>query len=195
MGATCKKCGKKLKQEEQIYCYDCSRKQHQFERGFAIFEYQDVKESLYRFKYAGRAEYADFYAKMAQITLGDMIKSLEADAFIPVPLHKRRLRKRGYNQAQEFCEKLSERLNIPTYPDYIKRIKYTQPSKRLSSLQRQNNLKRAFLITQNVVKLKTIIIIDDIYTTGATIDAISAVCKEAGVQKIYFLAVAIGNGL
>ncbi len=195
MGPTCMKCGKKVNQDEKLYCYDCGTQKHEFERGFAVFDYQDIKTSLYRFKYAGRAEYAGFYAKETVEVLGDTIKRLEADAFIPVPLHKSRMRKRGYNQAFEYANELSKRLQIPTNSHFVIRERNTIPLKKLSHEQRQNNLKKAFKIAQNDVKLKTIIIIDDIYTTGATIDAISKACKEVGVQKIFFLSIAIGNGL
>lgn len=178
-----------------MLCYDCSKQEHFFDRGFSVFEYQQIKESLYRFKYAGRAEYALYYANAANKILGETLKRLNADALIPVPLHWKRLHKRGYNQAHEFASALSQYLHVPVYPGYLKRKVKTAPLKKLTRTQRQNNLKRAFIITRNDVKLKTIIIIDDIYTTGATIDAISKVCREAGIQNIYFLTIAIGNGL
>ncbi len=63
-GDICMKCGKPLKDSERLYCYDCSRKVHYFDRGFAVFKYDDIKQSLYRFKYAGRAEYAGYDAYM-----------------------------------------------------------------------------------------------------------------------------------
>ena len=189
------KCGKKIKQDDKMYCFDCSRKKHEFERGFAVFEYQDIKKSLYRFKYAGRAEYASYYAQKTVEVLGDTIKGLNPDALIPVPLHKKRMRKRGYNQAQEYSIELSKRLQIPTITRFVIREKNTIPLKKLSNEQRQNNLKNAFKISQNDVKLETIIVIDDIYTTGTTIDAVARACKEAGVRKVYFLSIAIGNGL
>ncbi len=194
-GPTCMKCGKKVKQDEKMYCFDCSRKKHEFERGFAVFEYQDIKGSLYRFKYAGRAEYAAYYAQKTVEVLGETIRGLNPDALIPIPLHKKRMRKRGYNQAQEYSVELSKRLQIPTISHFVIREKNTIPLKKLSNEQRQNNLKKAFKISQNDVKLKTIIIIDDIYTTGATIDTVSKICKEAGVRKVYFLSISIGKGL
>ncbi len=189
------KCGKTIKNENTLICYDCTKYNHYFDRGFSIFEYQEIKGSLYRFKYAGRAEYARFYAKTAYENLGDTLRNLHADALVPIPIHSRRYRKRGYNQAEEFALQISNYLELPVYSQFIKRKAATAPLKKLSRIERQNNLKRAFIITRNDVKLKTIIIIDDIYTTGATIDAVSRVCRAAGVQNIYFLTVAIGNGI
>lgn len=75
----------------------------------------------------------------------------------------------------------------------MERIKDTKPLKSMTRSERQNNLKKAFKIGRNDVKLKVSIVIDDIYTTGSTIDSMAAVLKEAGVSKVYFLTVAIGD--
>lgn len=193
-GAVCMVCGKRLNKEETA-CYDCNRKNHEFIRNYSVFEYPVIRESLYRFKYKGRAEYARYYAEAAYRLHGEKLRLLQADAIIPVPLHKNRYRKRGYNQAEEFAKELSLLLNVPVKRDLVKRVKSTKALKNLDVAGRQNNLKKAFLIMQNDVKLKTIILVDDIYTTGATLDEISRVCKESGVENIYSLTVAVGNGL
>lgn len=194
-GETCRKCGKRLKDTERLHCYDCSRKIHYFDRGYAIFEYADVKKSLYRFKYSGRAEYAQMYAHYGDLILGDTIRSLKADALIPVPIHRRRLNRRGYNQAEVLAKALSAYINVPVITDLVIRQKYTVPLKKLDEKGRINNLKKAFIIGQIGVKLDTIVIIDDIYTTGSTIDAISRLLRESGVKNIYYITVAIGRGL
>ena len=190
----CMVCGKKV-DERRLYCYDCSRKKHAFVRNFAVFVYGDIRESLYRFKYNGRAEYAGYYAKSAYNRWGKQLKQLRAQALVPVPLHPSKKRKRGYNQAEEFARELSELSGIPVRADLIKRQKRTKPLKTLNVSERQNNLKKAFLFTQNDVKLNTIILIDDIYTTGSTLDAVATVCHEAGVARVYGLTVAVGTGL
>ncbi len=77
----------------------------------------------------------------------------------------------------------------------VRRCKNTSPLKLQNPLERQNNLKKAFIIAQNDVKLKTIIIVDDIYTTGSTIDEVAAILKQAGVEKIYYITLACGAGL
>ncbi len=193
-GDTCMKCGKKLN-ANKVYCHDCTRRSHDFERNFSVFEYPVIRESLYRFKYRGRVEYAAYYAKEAYKLHAKRIGELHADALVPVPLHKSRLRKRGYNQARELAKELSALTGVPVYDGFIKRVKSTKALKTLDVCERQNNLKKAFLIIQNDVKLNTIIVVDDIYTTGATIDAVARACKEAGVEYVYSLTVAVGNGL
>lgn len=194
-GECCKKCGKSLTDEDRIYCFDCSKKIHYFDRNYALFEYKDIKKSLYRFKYSGRAEYAAFYAYVAYKKLGHVFAGLNVDAIIPVPIHKGRRRERGYNQAEELAKCLSHYINVPVVNDLVIRKKKTLPLKNLSGKERINNLKRAFIIARNDVKLKTIIIVDDIYTTGATFDTLSVVLRATGIEKIYCLTVAVGKGL
>lgn len=190
----CMKCGKHLNREEKEYCADCAACAHFFDRGRALFAYRSVSSSIARFKYAGRQEYAAFYAVCMAERLGEFIRECGAQALIPVPLHKSRQRSRGYNQAQVLAGKLSDLTGIPVLADWIVRARKTAPMKDLSAQERQNNLKRAFKIRRNDVKLSTVIIIDDIYTTGSTMDAMCRELKKAGVEHIYFLALAIGKG-
>ncbi len=190
----CMKCGKPLKQKEKEYCEDCLCHPHVYDRGRSILVYEgSVKQSVYRFKYGGRKEYAKSYAYLAERELGDFIREIKPDAFLPVPLHRARYRKRGYNQAELFAEALGRRMNIPVAKKMVHRIKNTLPQKELDPRGRQNNLKKAFKLCGNDVKLNTIIIIDDIYTTGSTIDALSLQLKKAGVQRVCFLTISGGR--
>lgn len=189
----CMKCGKHLNREEKEYCRDCSANVHLYDRGRAHFDYKSISTSIARFKYAGRQEYAAYYAACMVQRLGGFIRECGAQAFVPVPLHESRLRRRGYNQAQVLAKELSALTGIPVLADWIARVEKTAPMKDLSAQERQNNLKRAFKIWRNDVKLSTVIIIDDIYTTGSTIDAMSRELKKAGVERIYFMTLAIGR--
>ena len=190
----CFRCGKPVK-EEQEYCFDCRKKDHEFISGAALFEYEFVRLSLYRFKYGGRKEYASCYGSYMAHYLKKWVRQWKPQALIPVPLHKKRKRKRGYNQAEVLANELSFYWKIPVINDLVIRGKNTLPMKELDGSERQNNLKKAFLLGRNDVKLSTVIIIDDIYTTGSTIDAVALVCKEAGIKNIYFLTISIGSGL
>lgn len=191
----CRKCGKRLERAEREYCYDCSHTIHWYEEGAALFEYQEIRESIYRFKYMGRQEYASYYAKAAADRLGGKIERWHAQAFVPIPIHRERRKKRGYNQTELFARELSAITGIPVMEKFLVRCRNTVAQKGLDDRERQNNLKKAFKILENDVKLDTLIVIDDIYTTGSTIDAVSRVCKAAGVKKVYFIALAIGEGL
>lgn len=191
----CLKCGKPLTHEEQEYCHDCGVHRHLFDRGLALYQYQDVSDSLYRFKYKGRQEYAAYYAFCMALRCRAFIAGCHPDALVPVPIHKSRCHQRGYNQAERLARELSALTGIPVAADLICRVRKTAPMKELSAQERQNNLKRAFKICRNDVKLDTVIIIDDIYTTGSTIDAMSYELRRAGVKRIYFVTLAIGRGL
>ena len=191
----CRSCGKHLTDENNIFCYDCENKHHIYDYGYAVYEYQSMKKSIYRFKYKGRCEYAKFYARDVCRVLGEEIRKMDADALIPVPLHKSKLSSRGYNQAELVAEEISHITGIPVAKKLVKRVRRTIPQKELNDRERQNNLKKAFNITSDVVKLNKTIVIDDIYTTGSTIDAVAKELKQHGVGKVYFITLCIGEGL
>ena len=191
----CMRCGKELEDAAEEYCSDCRQRRHLFDAGRAVFVYRSLSDSLYRFKYKGRREYAAYYAECMAACLGDWIRRRRPDALVPVPIHRAKRRVRGYNQAEELARELGRILHIPVDTNLIERARKTTPMKNLSLSERQNNLKRAFKICRNDVKLSTIVIIDDIYTTGSTIDAMSYELRRAGIRHIYFVTLAIGKGL
>lgn len=191
----CMKCGKQLKNGSEEYCEDCQKRRHLYVQGTALYDYGSMSDSIFRFKYVGRQEYADFYGYELYRKKGEWLRALRPDALVPVPVHRTRKRSRGYNQAQLIAEALSDFSGIPVYNGFIARVKKTRPQKNLTEQERQNNLKKAFKILQNDVKLSTIVIIDDIYTTGSTIDAMAEVMHNAGVSRIYHMTLAAGRGI
>ena len=189
------KCGKTLKEADNEYCEDCLNSEHIFERGRALYEYETVKMAVYRFKYQARREYASFFGREMAEKLGDEILGWKADAIVPVPLYKDREKKRGYNQSVLIARELGNRLNIPVEEKLVERIRPTLAQKNLKRKERQNNLKNAFKIRQNDVKLNTVIVVDDIYTTGTTMDEIAGCLKRAGVRKVFCISLAVGRGI
>ena len=191
----CCRCGKQLTDASKEFCYDCAHKNHLFERGVALYDYRSISDSIYRFKYKDRPEYAQFYGEDLASKLAADILPWHPDALIPVPLHASKFRKRTYNQAELIAREIGQHLDIPVYADLIKRVRKTRPQKELDSAGRQKNLEKAFIMGRNDVKLKKTVIIDDIYTTGSTIDAMASVLLCAGVEKIYFVTLSIGKGV
>lgn len=191
----CMKCGKSLQEEEREYCADCRKKKHSYIRAKSLYEYKSVSDAIYRFKYGKRREYAEFFGEEMREHFEDIVRCWEPDALLPVPIHKSRKRERGYNQAELLANEFGRRMGIPVYNNLIVRHKKTIPQKELKGAERQNNLKKAFKIGRNDVKLSTIIIIDDIYTTGATVDSMAEMLKEMGIKNIYVLTLAIGVGV
>lgn len=190
----CMKCGKRLATEDEL-CADCRKKEHRFERGRALYEYGSAAQAIYRFKYGGRREYADFFGEQAAEYLGGFVKSARPDALIPIPLHRRRKNQRGYNQAQLLAERIGECLDVPVRSDILARVRNTAPLKCQNPEERQNNLKKAFNIARNDVILKRVILVDDIYTTGSTMDEAAQTLKAAGVEDVFFIALACGEGI
>lgn len=112
---------------------------------------------------------------------------------IPVPLDKRRLRWRGFNQAEEIARELSKTLEIPLILNLLSKIKRTRPQTELTEKERKESLKGAFLVkNENEVKGKKIFLIDDVYTTGATLEECAKVLKEAGAKEVWAIVVARG---
>lgn len=189
------KCGKALESPDAEYCMDCRKKGHAYDRGRALFRYDDrMRDSIAAFKYKGRREYKDFYAREMAEAFAVQIARWKPEALIPIPLHPSKKRKRGYNQAELLAKALGERWSLPVKSKILIRRENTQPQKELNERQRRENMKSAFKICEDGVKFKTVLLIDDIYTTGSTMDAAAAVLKEKGVKKVYFLCIGIGSG-
>ena len=153
-----------------------------------------MKRSMYRFKYANKREYADFFAKEAERMHGDWIKRRGIEVILPVPMYDRKKKLRGYNQAEVFADRLGRELGIPVDSKLVKRIKNTVPQKELSEKQRKDNVKGAFQVRTNIVKYRKVLLVDDIYTTGTTIDAMSECMLAGGADEVYFLSICIGEG-
>lgn len=183
-------CGKGLETEGTL-CEDCRNgRKHAFWRARALYDYPSVAPAIYRFKYGGRREYKDFFGEEMARYLGEFIRMTGAEALIPVPLHPKRMRKRGYNQAAELAKVLGGQMGLPVYENILFRVKNTAPLKEQNYKERQNNLKKAFLVRKNDVKLKTIILIDDIYTTGTTADEAAMALMEGGAETVCVVALA-----
>ena len=115
------------------------------------------------------------------------------EAVVPVPLHSSRRRKRGFNQAELLARELGRRMQIPVYARAVFRIRNTRPQKQLDGRERQENLKGAFAVSKRWNCPKSVLLVDDIYTTGSTIHRIAGLLKKAGVQKVYFMTISIGQ--
>ncbi len=198
-GNTCMKCGKPLDSELE-FCADCSRKEHSFERGFALFAYDDVmRRSVAGFKYHGRREYADYYAEELLKRFRGEFSRIGFEAVVPVPVHRNRLAKRGYNQAALIAQGVADGLGLPCLEDFLIRNSDTLPQKELTSGERYANLRKAFGINRHHPAwnryFERILLVDDIYTTGSTADACSDALLTAGIGSVYVLSLCIGGNM
>ncbi len=187
----CIKCGRPLL-DDKVLCTDCKSIDHDFRENISVFEYGDkLAKSIYRFKYNNARVYAQVYAKTAALYYRRKIKRWNIDAIVAVPVYEEKKTQRGYNQAEEFAKELSKELGIKYDGTYIIRIKPTVPQKELTNYMRRENLRDAFAINRNKIGIYTnILIADDIYTTGSTIDSCANIMKKAGVRNIYSICIA-----
>lgn len=196
-GARCLKCSKPVLSEETEYCYDCIGKSHHYISGKALWIYDNtMKNSIARFKYKGSLEYAESYGEEIVKQHGKWVKE-HGDILVPVPLHKRKEKIRGYNQAEVLANEVGRRLQIPVNRNILYRSRDTRPQKELDDKERLKNLSEAFQINKEKQKYnlpERVMLVDDIYTTGSTIEACTLALQEAGIKEVYFLSICIGKG-
>lgn len=192
----CKRCGKPIHFAEEEFCYDCKNTRQWYEQGRSLWLHQGrVKQSLYAFKYQNRRVYGSVYGRELAEHFGTLLKLWEIDKIIPVPIHKNKRRVRGFNQAEIIAKELGKCTGIPVDTSLVIRTRDTTPQKEYGHSERRKNLKNAFEVTsKKEVYGKNFLIVDDIYTTGTTIQFISKTLIKAGCKKTYFLTISIGQG-
>jgi len=162
------------------------------------FENFIVKKLIHNFKYKPFArELAKTLAFLIIIHFKNLEKSpeflnkKEEFVLIPIPLHKRRLRWRGFNQAKEIAKELSVFLKIPVLDDILIKEKETHPQVNLSEKERKENIKGAFIVkNEEKIKRKKVLLVDDVFTTGATMEEATKVLKKSGAKEIWGIVVA-----
>ena len=190
----CLKCGKPILEGEEACCSDCGRRRHVFTAGRAVWVYDSrMRASVAAFKYRGRREYAGFYVDQMAALQGAWLHRIRPEVIMPVPLNWKKRQRRGYNQAELLARGLSARLHCPVDTRYLRRTGWTEPQKSLSALQRYENLKKAFRVCGEKGLYKRVLLVDDIYTTGSTMDACARVLREAGVEEVYMICLCTGS--
>ena len=198
----CLKCSRPLFDETKAYCPDCQSRKRYYDQGAALLIHDDAaRKILYDLKYHNKRDHADMLAWEAAKVYHQVLKDWNPDVIIPVPLHKKRKLQRGYNQAHLLAVKLKEnleayQLRIPVDPDYLVRIRKTSAQKELSRDQRWKNVRNAFAVSDrepgNKYAQKTVLLIDDIFTSGATLSECARILRMAGARRVYFLTFSIG---
>ncbi len=171
-----------------LICGFCTTKQPNFTKTVALFKYQYPTNNLIKaFKYNNRPEFANCFAdRLAKKLLHE--KALP-ETLLPVPLHIKRQRYRGYNQSLELALQLGKKLGIGVNASLCQRIKNTDPQSKLPMKIRKKNVKGAFQLIDHKMP-GHIAIIDDVITTGATVNEIAGLLKKAGCQRVDVWSVA-----
>jgi ComF family protein len=173
-------------------CSDCLSDIHQFDRARAAGIYRGLlREIIQRFKYEGKTFLARPLAQLVTHIAAGLADYQDLKLIIPVPLHPRRLRQRGFNQASLLARQLGSNLGLPVDYSLLKRSRWTEPQTGLSRKQRAKNVKGAFaLINQKKVGGKGVLLLDDVITTGETVNQCVRVLKAGGARKVVVLTVA-----
>lgn len=192
-GYLCKKC------EENLEKYLINKKQNlnnlKITRNIQIlhiFKYEEiVRKLIVNYKFNDKSylykTFCEFIVKNKKIF--DFIKSY--DIIIPVPIHNERMKKRGYNQSELIAKELAKRIGVKCYTDILLKIKNNKMQSTLSKKEREENTKNVYKL-KNVEKIynKKVIILDDIYTTGATINSCIKEFEKVEVKKIGIITLA-----
>lgn len=183
----CKICGRII--HHRGNCRICNSDKMCFDRGYAVFEYKGgVRKAIMDFKYKNMFRYGEFFGNIMSDFAKENIDEY-FDYITAVPLHSKRKRDRGYNQSEILAKAIGRELGIK-YKRLLLRKTNTKPQNSLNKKERLENIKKAFCMCRNVsVENKNILIIDDIFTTGSTINECSRILKENKAAKVEFFAI------
>lgn len=196
----CDKCGKLLvesfSQIQRPLCRECQTAKRYFYQARGVGLYENIlRESIHLLKFKKKkclhkplGELMVNYLKEQQ---RDLIRQI--DFIVPVPLHRKRLKLRGFNQAELLAGYMGKQFNLPLNFE-LKRIRYTIPQMNLPREERLENIKEAFEVKNpDILVGKTLLLVDDIFTTGATVNECSQVLIKAGAKQVLVLTLARGR--
>jgi ComF family protein len=178
--------------EEDHLCGDCIRKRPHFNALAAPFLYEGgIMDAIHQIKYNGKTHIAGSVGEHAAFLAKERFGDTKDFLMIPVPLHPKRLRERGFNQSLVIARAIAPYLGAEVDFLSLRRIKYTQPQTGMKRIERLRNVRGAFgLVGQPDLKGKTVILVDDVATTGSTLNECAKVLKKAGCEKVLCLVLA-----
>ena len=195
----CTKCGvpfgfevEGIEGEQGTHCLQCLDYPPPYTSARAALKYDDnSRDLILGFKHADQTHAVLAFMPWLKNAGAEML--VEADALIPVPLHRWRLLKRRYNQSSIIASALSKETAIPVLHEGLLRTRATQTQGHLNFEERRKNVKRAFVVNEkyeNDIKGKSLVLIDDVYTTGATVKECAKALKKAGAKAVHILTLA-----
>ena len=187
-GYICGHCGRKVIAPEN-YCTTCKGKLVYLDKCRSCFSYEKpINNLIYKLKFGNGRYLVDYFADRMFLTYSQ--NYFNADVITFVPMTDKSLKKRGYNQSELLAKALSDKTLVPII-ECVKKVKETKRQTKLSRAERIKNLTDAFRVSdKKLVKEKTVLIVDDVTTTGSTAEVIAERLKKAGAKQVYLITVA-----
>ena len=188
-GKTCLRCDSAISSDAN-YCVNCKNSAPQYKRNKSVFLYDGVvKKFVRQLKFDNKKFYA---STLSNFIASEYVKlNKDFDIIIPVPIHKDREKRRGYNQATLLCTSLKEKLKLNVDENVLTKERATRSQAYLSREEREKNLEDAFkVVDRKLVKGKTILLVDDVFTTGTTINECAKTLRSAGAKEVHSLTLA-----
>ncbi|MGE5354536.1 MAG: ComF family protein [Acidobacteriota bacterium] len=212
----CASCEKKLRPSDEVICPECLssfkspdknkiaaefrrkfEKEHlisEFASAFLFEEGKALQKLIHSSKYRGRFHNAFFLGRLTGEKLKDRILSWGCDLILPVPLHPVKKAERGYNQSYYIAKALSITTGIPLNSKILKRVRFTDTQTSLSIAERKDNIKGAFSLKNGAaISGRTLIVLDDVVTSGSTISECGRVLLSCGATKVYAVSAALAS--
>lgn len=212
----CQNCSNKLHHDENVLCKEClhsilpadefritsefNKKFYQkgFITGFYspfLFEKEGVLQNvLHNLKYKKRFRNGIYLGELLGILLKKNRPDWKFDLIIPIPLHRLKKAERGYNQSFYITKGINKVMKVPVNSKVVKRTRYTETQTMMSRTEREYNIADAFkVIKKNCVAQKTVLLVDDVITTGATVNECSRVLISSGAKKVYAASISLAD--
>ncbi|MGN1227199.1 MAG: ComF family protein [Christensenellales bacterium] len=185
----CNRCGKQLMKDS--YCHDCASLKAYYDKAVSVFEYDDVVANcVYRMKAKDERYLVEFMGYYMYCAFKN--SHLNADAIVCVPLHKKKLRKREYNQAYELLKVCNRKLQYEDLSEFLVQKRETREQKKMGARARFTSSRDKYKLINGRKNFqgRKVLIIDDVFTTGATTNSIARLLKIAGAKSVYILTFA-----
>lgn len=191
----CPRCGRSLRHLHDIrngICSRCSDKKYPFDRAWSLCRYEGIcKDLIHDFKYRQKRHYKTIFAQLLKEFLGTFKPWSTIDVIIPIPLHAVKLREREYNQSAILAGILGELLQKPLQAGCLERIRNTTPQFDLDEQKRAENIRGCFRLNNGqALRAQSILIVDDVLTTGATLSEAARTIRAGEPQAIEVLSIA-----
>ena len=188
MPPLCPRCGRP--QASDVLCPTCVSWQASIDGIRSPFRFDGVmRQAIHQLKYRNLRALAALLARLLQDYLAT--NPVPGEVLVPVPLHKKRLKERGYNQSSLLAQELGELINLPVVEDCLIRKHYALPQARTSTVdERRSNVANAFICCNDGLRGRQVLLIDDVCTSGATLDACAAALKASGAASVWGLTLA-----